>query len=100
MVYYDREGEYDYCADSKRWNAYYKRFTRPHRLPQRSKPSSGLCAVFCVVERWQPHTVGLIGFDWILDGNPKWEHDAIAEKRCIESLVNIVDLRHGHGTAS
>jgi hypothetical protein len=49
--------------------------------------------VFGVVERWQPETVGLIGFDWVLDGYEDWIHDAVAERKCIESLVDIVDLR-------
>jgi hypothetical protein len=49
-------------------------------------------------ERWKPEKVGLIGFDWVLDGNPDWDHDAIAERACIESLVEVVDLRHNHVT--
>jgi hypothetical protein len=59
------------------------------------KPSLGLCAVMGVVERWKPSEIGLIGYDWVLDGNPEWGHDAEAERRCIESLVKIVDLRRG-----
>lgn len=82
-----------YFCDSDRWDKYFKRFVRSKRPPQRTKPSSGLCAVFGVVERWNPDEIGLIGFDWVLDGNPRWEHDAIAERACIESLVNIVDMR-------
>jgi hypothetical protein len=81
-----------YC-DQRRWDKYYKQFTRSSRPPQRAKPSLGLCAVFGAVERWSPTEIGLIGYDWILDGNPTWEHDAAAEKECIESLVKVVDLR-------
>ena len=79
--------------DSDYWDKYYKRFTRSKRPPQKQKPSSGLCAVFAAVERWKPQTIGLIGFDWVLDGNADWEHDAQAEKQAILSLVNIKDLR-------
>lgn len=84
-----------YYCDSKHWDKYYSNFWRSRRPPQRTKPSTGLCAVFGVVERWAPKTIGLIGFDWILDGNPEWDHDAIAEKQAILSLVNIKDLRNG-----
>jgi len=100
MLYYKRMTEdMSTCkvpvwfCDFKRWNAYYQRFVRAKRPPQRTKPSLGTCAVFGVVERWNPDTVGLIGYDWILDGNTDWPHDAIAEKACIESLVKIKDLR-------
>lgn len=103
MVYYrrckcgrcDACSEPEYFCDFDRWNKYYSKFVREKRPPQRTKPSTGLCAVFGVVERWEPKTIGLIGFDWILDGNPDWEHDAIAEKNAILSLVNVRDLRNG-----
>lgn len=98
MVYYNRCGgriHPDYICDSNRWDKYYKHFTTRKRPPQKTKPSTGLCAVFGVIERWNPQTIGLIGYDWILDGNPDWEHDADAERRCIQSLVNIEDLRNG-----
>jgi hypothetical protein len=72
--------------DSRRWDTYYKQFSK-------KKPSSGLCAVFGVIERWEPKTIGLIGFDWILDGITGWQHDADAEKQAILSLVTIEDLR-------
>lgn len=101
MVYY-RRGDNGYLGQIWRprtdWNAYYRRFVRSQRPPQRSKPSSGLCAVLMSYERWKPEKVGLIGFDWVLDGNPDWDHDAIAERACIESLVEVVDLRHNHVT--
>ncbi len=96
MVYYNRGGcsckicyqcrVERYQVDSGRWDKYYKQFSK-------KKPSSGLCAVFGVVERWEPKTIGLIGFDWVLDGNPDWMHDADAEKQAILSLVTIKDLR-------
>jgi len=75
-----------YFIDSRRWDNYYKQFSK-------KKPSTGLCAVFGVIERWEPKTIGLIGFDWILDGNPGWTHDAEAEKQAILSLVILKDLR-------
>jgi len=94
MIYYNRGTvsgrEYKhidkYLIDSKRWDNYYKQFSK-------RKPSSGLCAVFGVIERWEPKTIGLIGFDWVLDGSPGWTHDANAEKQAILSLVKIKDLR-------
>jgi len=86
-----------YFCDSQHWTSYYHQFVREKRPPQRMKPSLGLCAVFGVVERWNPDTIGLIGYDWILDGNRDWLHDAIAEKACIESLVTIKDLRDDTG---
>jgi hypothetical protein len=49
--------------------------------------------VFAVVERWQPERVGLIGFDWVLDGYKGWPHDSLNELRCMQSLTEIVDLR-------
>lgn len=98
MLYYKRYDESvkdAYYCDSQRWDKYWAGFVRGRVPPQRVKPSLGLCAVFACVERWNPQQIGLIGFDNILDGNTQWEHDAIAEKACIESLVKIVDLRHG-----
>lgn len=83
-----------YCINSSHWDAYYRHFTKSSRPPAKQKPSTGLCAVFGVVERWNPETIGLIGFDYILDGNSSWEHNAAAERQCILSLVNIVDLRN------
>jgi len=97
MIYYNRHGcdcgscgeckAEKYTIDSARWDKYYKDFSK-------QKPSSGLCAVFGVVERWDPQTIGLIGFDWVLDGHPGWQHDAASELRCIQSLVSIKDLRN------
>ena len=95
MLYYKRlaDDKDAYFCDAIRWDKYFKQFIRSKSPPQRVKPSLGTCAVMGVVERWNPKDIGLIGFDNILDGNTDWEHDAIAEKRCIESLVNIIDLR-------
>lgn len=93
---YEKGGDWPawYC-DSDKWDKYWSRFIRMKSPPQRVKPSLGTCAVMACVERWGVKEIGLIGYDNILDGNPKWEHDAIAEKRCIESLVKIIDLRQG-----
>ena len=92
MVYYNRgecncgECPIPYVIDSKYWDGYYKQFSK-------KKPSSGLCAVFGTIERWAPETIGLIGFDWVLDGFQDWQHDSIAELKCIRSLCNVKDLR-------
>lgn len=84
-----------YRVDGEKWDKYWQQFIRMKDPVQRVKPSLGMCAVFGVVERWQPDEIGLIGFDSILDGDTAWRHDAIAEKACIESLVKIIDLRQG-----
>ena len=84
-----------YLMDTARWEAYWKPFIRKKRLSAQMKPSLGTCAVFAAVEKWGVDEVGLIGCDNILDGNEDWIHDPIAELACIESLVNIVDLRGG-----
>jgi hypothetical protein len=90
MLFYRRTSdEYDgpkwYC-DSQRWIKYYQSFSKV-------KPSTGLCAVFAVVERWEPERIGLIGFDWVLDGYKGWPHDSENELKCMQSLAEIVDLR-------
>lgn len=91
MIYYNRgSGAEDverYVIDSKRWDGYYKQFSK-------KKPSSGLCAVFGTIERWEPKTIGLIGFDWVLDGFQDWQHDSDAELQCMLSLATIKDLRN------
>ena len=76
----------EWRANWKKWDAYYRQFSAV-------KPSLGLCAVFCAVERWSPTTIGVIGFDSVLDGHEGWRHDAGAERACMLSLVNIKDLR-------
>jgi len=92
----DRGGKFDdvdrhniWQADWERWDAHYRSFG-PVKHPD---PSSGTCAVYSVVERWKPDTIGLIGFDYVLDNKADWIHDARAELKSIESIVNIIDLR-------
>lgn len=82
-------------ADSDFWLKYFKQFVTRRSPPQKTKPSSGCCAVMMVMQRWAPERIGLIGFDNVLDGNPDWEHDAEAERECILSLTEVVDLRTG-----
>ena len=90
-------GKFDYVprhniwvADWRKWDDYYRSFK-----PSVKDPSSGTCAVYSVVERWKPDRIGLIGFDYVLDNNRDWFHDAEAELKSIERLVNIIDLRDG-----
>ena len=91
----ERGGKFDHIerdnlwqADWEKWDDHYRSFGGKH-----PDPSSGACAVYCVVERWQPENIGLIGFDYVLDNNTGWIHDARAELKSIESIVNIIDLR-------
>lgn len=90
LCYKWNRGEDVWTADYEYWDTYFRGFD-----PYFADPSSGTCAIFCVIERWQPETIGVIGLDWVLDGHPDWTHDAEAERKCILSLVNIVDLRNG-----
>ena len=83
-----------WMADWKYWDSYFLSFNPKN---QNKKPSVGLCTVFCVVERWKPDKIGLIGFDNVLDGHRNWLHDSNTEKRCIESLATIIDLRSSAG---
>ena len=92
----DRGGKFDdidreniWQADWQKWDDHYRSFGDV----KHPDPSSGTCAIFCVVERWEPETIGLIGFDYVLDNNTDWMHDARAEKAAIEDIVNIIDLR-------
>ena len=85
-------------VNSGKWDEYWKPFIRKKKLSSHMKPSLGTCAVFAAVEKWGVDEVGVIGFDNILDGNEEWIHDPIAELACIESLVNVVDLRGGQRT--
>ncbi len=85
----DCDAPVDFLADIDAWEQYWESFN-----PSYYKPSTGTCAIFCAVERWRPETIGLIGFDWVLDENPDWFHDAKTEKLAILSLVNIKDLRN------
>ena len=79
-----------FLCDWKYWDAYFKSF-KPRN--QNKKPSVGLCAVMGVYERWKPDKIGLIGFDWVLDGHKDWAHDSHCELRVMESLCEIIDLR-------
>jgi hypothetical protein len=64
--------------------------------PKFCKPSIGTLAVFMAVERWAPEKIGLIGMDWVLDGNEDWFHDAAKEREAITNLpCQIIDLRDG-----
>jgi hypothetical protein len=76
-------------ADYKKWEQYFKQF----KPKKHHDPSSGTCAAFCAIERWNPTEIGLIGMDWVLDGNKEWFHDARAELECLQSLVKVIDLR-------
>jgi hypothetical protein len=94
----DRGGKFDdvprdniWQADWERWDKHYRSFGNV----KHPDPSSGACAVYSVVERWSPDTVGLIGFNYVLDNNTEWMHDARAELESIKSIVTIIDLRDG-----
>ena len=76
-------------ADHKKWDALFKTF----KPTKHDDPSSGTCAAFCAIERWEPEELGIIGMDWVMDGNKRWFHDARAELECLKSLVTIIDLR-------
>jgi hypothetical protein len=75
-------------ANHEYWDEYYRSFD-----PKFPDPTSGTCAIFCVMEKWKPEKIGLIGFDWVLDKNLDWFHDAVAEYKAITQLVEIIDLR-------
>jgi hypothetical protein len=84
-----------FICDYKYWDSYFRSFNPRN---QNKKPSVGLCAVMSAYERWAPDRIGLIGFDWVLDGfvskDPNiWPHDSIAELKVMESLTEIIDLR-------
>ena len=76
-------------ADHEYWDKYYGTFN-----PRFPDPSNGTCAIFCVVQRWGHEEIGVIGLDWVTDGNPEWAcHDSEAELKAITNLVKIIDLR-------
>ena len=81
--------------DTGRWQEHWSKYVRKKRayFSSQLKPSLGTCAVMAAVDRFGVDEVGVIGIDNILDQNTDWIHDPIAEKRCIESLVNVIDLR-------
>ena len=74
-------------ADWEYWDDWFQLFD------PKNEPSSGCCAVFSVVEYFKPETIGLMGFDYVLDNNTDWIHDARAERESIEQLADIIDLR-------
>lgn len=85
-----------------KWLKYFAQFK-----PKLWKPSHGLSAVFCAVDRLNPKQIALIGFDRVLypedDRSYKWNsakkpphpwaHDQRAEHECLFSLgIEIIDL--------
>ncbi len=100
------KGEFPYWLfnDPPKWINYYKSFT-----PRHKKPSTGLCAVFCAIDRLQPEEIALIGFDRLLNPNDMtsrkatdeqkymysmYGHDQRAEHECLMSLpTRIIDFR-------
>jgi hypothetical protein len=75
--------------DSRKWCDYFAHFSG-------KKPTTGLCAVFCAIDRLAPNGIGLIGFDRVLrpdEISGRYLHDGRAEYACLHSLgVNIIDL--------
>jgi len=91
----ERGGKFDdidrtniWQANWLKWDDYFRTFD-----PKHPDPSSGTCAIYCVVERWKPKDIGLAGFNYVLDNETDWIHDARAELASIEGIVNIIDLR-------
>jgi hypothetical protein len=79
-----------HICDWKFWDSYFLSFGPKNR---NKKPSVGLCAFMMAYELWKPEKVGLIGFDWVLDGYKGWLHDSFTELRVMESLCEVEDLR-------
>ena len=79
---------WDKYPERKRWIEYYSRFSS-------GKMSNGMMAVFVAIDKYDPDEICLIGFDNILDEVRSTQHKWNAEKRCIESLVKIIDPRQG-----
>jgi len=77
---------WDKYPNKKKWLKYYAQFTS-------CKPSNGLMAVFVAIDKYDPDEICLIGFDNVLDEVRSTQHKWSAEKRCIESLVKIIDPR-------
>jgi hypothetical protein len=87
--------------DPRKWLDYYQSFKPKHK-----KPSTGLCAVFCALDRLSPDEIYLIGYDRLLNPDDmksrKWNetpsrslygHDQRAEHEALMSLpVRIIDL--------
>jgi hypothetical protein len=89
-----------YFNDPQKWMDYYSSFN-----PRHKKPSTGLCAAFCAIDRGYTE-IALIGFDRLLDPKDrtsrKWSepkmcslygHDQRAEHEALMALpANIIDL--------
>jgi hypothetical protein len=86
--------------DPAHWLDYFRQFSN-------YKPSHGLCAIFCAIDRGY-RDIGLIGFDRLLhpaQETGKWSgepwadstHDAKGEHRGLMALdINLTDLvKHG-----
>jgi len=85
--------------DPPKWVDYYRQYSS-------KKPSTGLCAVFCAIDKLDVKELALIGFDRMLNpGDEKsgkwhdherrhfWGHDQPAENQCLHSLgLRIIDL--------
>jgi hypothetical protein len=98
---YQKKEPFWHFNDPPEWIEYYNRFE-----PRHKKPSTGLCAVFCAIDRLAPDEIALIGYDRLLDPSDrksrKWNersmtslygHDQRAEHECLMSLpVRIIDL--------
>lgn len=103
------KGEYPFWLfnDPLKWITYYKGFR-----PRHKKPSTGLCAVFCAVDRGYTE-IALIGYDRLLDPTDMksrkatdeqkymyslYGHDQRAEHEALMSLpVRIIDFKKEHG---
>ena len=86
--------------DPPKWIEYYQSFRPKHK-----KPSTGLCAAFCAIDRGYKE-IALIGYDRLLDPldrkSRKWNepsmcslygHDQRAEHEALMALpANIIDL--------
>ena len=86
----DRSIVWEWYENKTHWEKYYSRFK-----PTKLKPSNGLQAVFVAIDKYSPDEICLLGFDNVLDGFETTQHDWRAERRCIESLVKIIDPRPG-----
>jgi hypothetical protein len=95
LVYRDEKSKVPFWhfADDPEWLEYYSKFN-----PRHDKPSTGLCAVFCAIERGYDD-IALIGFDRLLNPDDttsrRWNedrmysmygHDQRAEHACLMSL--------------
>ena len=105
MMVWERNCDCNKCRDcqapidwqserAREWEDYFLSFDpKVTNSSGERKFSLGTMAVFMAIERWRPEKIGLIGYDWVLDGNPEWFHDAEKELLAIRCLVDIEDLR-------